>query len=197
MARKPVLLHGKYFPVTIKTKRFIKPYLESLYGNPVIFNSNNLFGNVISGLLERPHSSHENKQVIQFRVFDKLDELITIFFPKSWGKKYVNGFRPSGNSNYCLSDRAMLAFTKFYENQFEEDLYKFCELARIYKVETKSAIEDFCFRYHVNIGEECDDHITYDCLKQKEHRFRKLQKELKEKLPSELSLHFYTSKKVN
>lgn len=186
--RKPGLLYGKFFPVAIRTKAFIKPYLESLYGSPVIFNSNNLFGKVISGLLERPHKTFEKKETLEFRVFDKLDSELIIYLPKTWIEEYRHGF--------AISTEGMCTLTKFFECMFEEDLYKFCDMGRIYKVETKKSIEEFCHRHHINIGEEYDDHITYDCLKKKEQRFRKLQEELKQQSPQKLSLHFYTSKKI-
>ena len=172
-----------YFPLAIKTKRFLRPYLEALYGNPVCFSFNSTLGTILAGLLERPYKTHKRKDLIQFRVFDKFDKDLIIYLPKSWLKEYKVG--------HSLSDHSIVAFNKFFENMFEEDLYKFCELARSYKTETKLAIEDFCMRHHISIEED----ITYDCLKQKEFRFRKEQQKVKN-IPPHLSRQIFAMRKI-
>ena len=172
-----------YFPLTVKTKAYLKPYLEALYGNPICFSFKNSVGTVIAGLLERPYKTHKSKDVIQFRVWDKFDTNIIIYFPKSWLKKYQEG--------HSLSEDSMIAFNKHFENVFEEDLYKFCELGRIYKVETKKSIEDFCMRHHISIEED----VTYECLKKKESRTRQTQNILKNNPPL-LSLGKNAFKKI-
>ncbi|OPZ62078.1 MAG: hypothetical protein BWY84_01248 [Candidatus Aerophobetes bacterium ADurb.Bin490] len=149
-----------------------------------MFISGNLFGTLIAGLLERPHKTFEKKAVLEYRVFDKLETEMLIYLPKSWLKHYRHG--------HTITAEGMLALTKFFENQFEEDLYKFCEMARAYKVQTKKAIEDFCWRHHISIEED----ITYETLVKKEQRMRKLQQDLRNKNPQELSCHFYNAKKI-
>ncbi len=183
--QNPTLALENYFPLTIKTKAFLKPYLEALYGSPICFSFKHTLGTVIVGLLERPYKTHKRKEIIQFRVFDKFETDLTIYLPKAWLKGRLN------KPDYELSDDSIIAFNKFFENLFEEDLYKFCELARIYKVERKKAIEDFCMRHRIGI----EDHISYECLQKKEYRFHKEQEKLKNTFPL-LSSQKFAFKKI-
>jgi len=158
-----------YYPLIIPTKPYIKQYLQALYGNPVIFNSSNSLGIILVALLERPFKSHKRKDILSFRVFDKFDTPMHTYLPKSWLKNYKYG--------HTLSDQNIIALNKFFENQFEEDLYKACELARIYKVELKKAMEEFCWRHCIEI----EEHISFEALKKKEYRFRIEQEKQKQK----------------
>ena len=115
---------GKFFPLTIKTKALLNPYFESLFGNPVCFSSKNTLETIVAGLLERPLRIHKSKEDIQFR-FDKFDTDLVIYLPKTFLTKYEAG--------YALSTAGIINFNKHFENAFEEDLYKWCELARIYE----------------------------------------------------------------
>ena len=173
---KPGLTLENYFPMSIKTKRFLKPYLESFYGNPICFSFKHTLGTVIAGLLERPQRIHKTRDDIQFR-FDKFDTELIIYLPKTFLTKYEAG--------YALSVEGVITFNKHFENAFEEDLYKCCELARIYKIQRKKAIEEFCMRHHVSIEED----ITYECLQKKEYRFHTEQINLKNS-PAQSSSHF-------
>jgi hypothetical protein len=150
-----------FFALTLNTKPFLKKYLQSLYGSPIIFSSNNCLGVILIGLLERPYKPHKNTEAIQYRVFDKYDCPIEIFLPKTFLTKYRYG--------HTLSDQHVITLNKFFENMFEEDLGKEMVLAGVYKVKLKKAMEEFCFRHLISIEED----ITYDALKQKAYRYRK------------------------
>ena len=149
-----------HYSIVIPTKPYIKQYLQALYGSPVIFNSSNCFGIILASLLERPYKSHKRKNILSFRVFDKFDTELHVYLPKSWLKNYKYG--------HTLRDQNIIGLNKFFENQFEEDLYKACELARIYKVELKKAMEEFCWRHCIEI----EEHISFEALKKKEYRYR-------------------------
>ena len=150
-----------YFPLTLNTKPFLKKYLQSLYGNPVIFSSNNSLGVILIGLLERPYKPHKSPDIIQFRAFDKYDCHLQIFLPKTILTKHRYG--------YALSNQQIITLNKFFENLFEEDLCKEIVLASMYRVKLRKAMEHFCWRHQISIEED----ISYDCLKQKAYRYRK------------------------
>jgi hypothetical protein len=92
---------------------------------------------------------------LHYRVFDKFDTKLNIHFS-------------SYQKEICLNEHSIISFNKFFEERFEEDLCKHCELAMIYKVEIKKSLEEFCWRHHIEI----DRDITFDALKKKEYRHR-------------------------
>ncbi len=150
-----------FTPLNLPTKPYLKAYLHALYGSPVIFNADNYFGIVMMGLLERPVRHQESPKVLKFRVFDKFDSTITIYLPKWWLTKYQFG--------HSLSNNHIISINKLFEQRFEEDLFKHCNLASIYKIDIKKAIEQFCVQHLIVIEED----ISYDALKKKEYRYRK------------------------
>jgi hypothetical protein len=175
-----------HYPICLPTKAYLKPYLESLYGSPVIINPNNTFGVLLSSLLHRPRRLHERKDVIEYRVFDKFNTQLLVYLPKWWLTKYEFG--------HTLEEEQIISLNKFFEEQFEERLVEHCSLAIIYHVEIKKALEEFCWRHKIEI----EEHITYDALKKKEYRARK-EKEKTADLSTENSFKnsfFFSKKKV-
>lgn len=164
-----------YFPISLPTKPYLKPYLETLYGNPVIINTQNTFGVIVHSLLTRPRRLHEKKEIISYRVFDKFDTQMKVYLPKWWLEKYEVG--------HTLEEEQIISLNKFFEERFEEDLTTFCKLSIVYKVEIKKSLEDFCMRHRIEI----EEHITYDALKQKEYRARKASEKMFFNNPAELS----------
>jgi len=163
-----------FFSITIQTKPYLKKYLQSLYGEPLMFTTDNSFGIIVESLLTRPTEDHHSAVELKQR-FDKFTAPLEIFIPN----RYL--FKRKG---FAITDRHTISLNKFFEKQFSEQLLSWCEMGVIYEVEFKKNIEDFCWRHKINIGEEADDDITFDALKKKEWRFRKKKQEkLKESAP--------------
>jgi hypothetical protein len=156
-----------FFSVTIQTKPYLKKYLQSLYGDPLIFTTHNSFGIIAEALLTRPLEDHNSQEVLRQR-FDKYTTQLTFFVPKR------NLLKRKG---FTVTPPHILSLNKFFEKQFCEHLLHWCEMGVVYKVEYKKNIEDFCWRHKISIGEEADDDITFDALKKKEWRFRKKNEE--------------------
>jgi hypothetical protein len=165
-----------FFSITIQTKPYLKKYLQSLYGDPLIFSTENSFGIVVESLLSRPLEDHNNPEVLRQR-FDKYTTSLELFIP------IRNIFKRKG---FAITQRQILSLNKFFEKQFCEQLLSWCEMGVIYKVEYKKNIEDFCWRHKILI-DAVDEDISFDALKKKEWRARK-KKEEKEKECAPLSV---------
>jgi hypothetical protein len=162
-----------FFSITIQTKPYLKKYLESLYGAPLMFTTENSFGIIVDALLTRPAEDHHSATEIKQR-FDKYDTPLEFYMPVR------NLFKRKG---FAITERQTISLNKFFEKQFCEQLLTWCEMGVIYNVEFKKNIQEFCWRHKILIGEESDDDITFDSLKQKEYRSRK-KKEEKSKQPA-------------
>jgi len=59
------------------------------------------------------------------------------------------------------------------DKKFEEDLAMYTRVqVETNKLQRKQALELFCIERGINLGDDTDDDITYDCLKKMEYRFR-------------------------
>lgn len=155
-----------HFSLVIYTKPYLKKYLQSLYGNPIIFDKDNLFGLTVAAFLERPLDFHVTKEELRCRT-DKYTEKLEVFLPKTiLTKRRSMGFD--------LTDQHTITVNKFFETRFTEDLVRWCELGLVYKVEFKKNIEDFCHRHKI----ELEYDISYDAMKKKEYRLRERKKTL-------------------
>jgi hypothetical protein len=141
-----------YYGLSIATKPYIKGYLETLYGNPIIFSRDNYFGMIMAGLLCRPVRHQHAPKVLEWRVFDKFTDSVKVYLPKWWLTKYECG--------HTLTNNQIITLNKLFENRFEEDLYKHCDLAIIYNVQIKKTLEDFCWQHHISVEED----ISYEAL---------------------------------
>ncbi len=172
----------KHFELTIPTKPYLKKYLHSLYGDPLIFTIENHFGICIAAFLHRPLLFHHRKELLKMRT-DKFEATLTIRLPFTILTERRGG--------YDISDRYIITLNKLFENRFEEDLWRFCIAMNLRKIETKDAIELFCSIYNISIDED----ITFDALKKKEWRFRK-KMEISAPHVSRVFLEHYFSKKA-
>jgi hypothetical protein len=150
-----------YFNVTIRTKPYLKKYLQTLYGDPIIFTTRNLLGIIIAPLLKRPVKFQHSTEVLQKRAFKFADTLEI-----KCHKRFIR-HRKFG---IFINDRQAISVNLFFENQFREDLWKFCRLMSFLDVEITDAIEEFCTIHGIVIDED----ITMDAIVQKERRFRRL-----------------------
>lgn len=152
---------AKTFAVTIQTKPYLKKYLESLYGSPLVFTTKNHFGMIVASSLEKPIEFHHKKEVLKRRT-DKYDATLQIHCPKTFFKKRRFGLD--------TSEKQTITINKLVETQFEEELWKTAlYMQAMAGSEIKEALEYFCRNHNIIIDED----ITYEALKQKEFRFRK------------------------
>lgn len=145
-----------YYTLYLPTKPYLNQYLKSLYGSPVYFTVEDYFRKVVTALLERPTRTHGTFVQLKSRIFNEYTDTLELHLPKIEGKKQV------------LKPGSIICINNLFEERFREDLAKHCELATIYRIERKKAIEEFCFRHLINI----EEHISFDALKKKEERFR-------------------------
>lgn len=151
---------ANYFSVSIHTKPFLKKYLETLYGSPIIFQTDNYFGMSVAGLLDNPIEFHKTKAELRLRT-DRYTTRLDIHCPMTFLTKRRFGFH--------ISDQHTISLNKLFELRFEEDLYKFCLTYSIMGIDNKVAIDDFCRCY----GIEIEDDISFEAIKKKEYRYRK------------------------
>jgi hypothetical protein len=148
-----------FFSVTIATKPYLKKYLHALYGNPLIFSTTNYFGMSVAAFLERPIEIQHSKDVLRRRT-DKYEDKIEIKCPTS--------FLTKGRMGFDITDHHTITLNKLFEERFEEDLFRYCNMGIVYKVEVKKSIEQFCWKHRIEI----DGDITFDAIKKKEWRYR-------------------------
>jgi hypothetical protein len=148
-----------HFHFTILTKPYIAKYLQTLYGNPVIFDADNYFGTTLIGFLTKKiYKLRETK--IEHRKFDQFTTQLDIYLPSYWLRNYMY--------KTDLTRENIIYINKHFEQKFEEELTRHCYLLNLLEIEYRHALEDFCYRYNIEI----DVDITFDCIKQKEYRER-------------------------
>ncbi len=155
-------LNKSYFTISIFTKPYLKKYLETRYGSPITFTTDNYFGMSVVSLLERPLHIHKKKEFIRLRT-DRFEDKLIIHCPISFLSKYRYGVD--------ITDEKTISLNKLFEEKFEEELTFFCQILSICGVEIKDALEEFCKNFNIDIGTD----ISYDALKKKEYRFRQKQ----------------------
>lgn len=147
--------------ITIPCKRYIRKYIEAVYGDPVRITNHSLIGIYIYALIEKKFYDSRNNDFSNSESFtekhynDKLTMLVSnfVFF----------------NIGCDLSPQRALAVNRFFEEKFEDHLYMYCDAYVRNGEWRKTAIEDFAERYNIDL--EID--ITFDSLKQTEYRLRR------------------------
>ena len=99
-----------HFSLVIYTKPYLKKYLHSLYGNPLIFDKDNLFGVTVAAFLDKPLDFHVTKEELRCRT-DKYTEKMEVFLPKT----ILTKRRSLG---YDLTDQHTITLNKFFETRF-------------------------------------------------------------------------------
>jgi hypothetical protein len=165
----------KTFALTIPTKSYIRKYIHSRYGYPVVLNNKTLFGTVMISLLEKKAYSSGARDIHK-ATFSTYRDKVEMVIPQSYIIKNIHGLHIS-------IDKAIVV-NRYYENQFEEDLYHFCKYNLTkngkhpgYDVAICQFAERHCIEFDVD--------ITFEALKKMEYRFRKnLEKKDYEFVPS-------------
>ena len=154
-----------YYTIAVPTKPYLKKYLQSLYGKPMIFDRDNYFGTSLVGYLERKFFTRQS-ETISYRHFDEFTAALIISMPSWWIiRTHFATDIPTGNVIYI---------NKHFEERFEEDLVKFCLVLQLGGVEVKQALETFCAMHEI----ELDVDMTFEAIKQKHYRARKKFKNL-------------------
>ena len=151
-----------YFPVSFKTKPFLRKYLISVYGQRPFFSHDDYFGMAVAAALDNPKKLHADKKQKDFdQLFKRFTADITIFLPVYWFKKSMYGVE-IGQDKVCFINGLI-------EKRFEEELFM---MANFYKnvldVDMKDAINDFCNNHDI----ELDEDISFDGMKKKLYRNR-------------------------
>ena len=149
-----------HFPLTIPSKPYLIKYLQSLYGNPIIFSSNNYFGTSLIGYVTTRIYLQNQSHFIR-RQLDQLSEPLTFYLPRYWLFEYKYKTQ--------LPQCNIIYLNKHIEEKFEDELTLYCFTLYSIGIERKSAIEGFCDRHNISI----EDDISYEALKRKEYRCRK------------------------
>jgi hypothetical protein len=150
---------GKYYSLHIPTKTYLRKYITSIYGDPIVINTSHYFGLTIIAFLERKFFFRQ-KQTVVHQKFDVLNDQLTIKLPTWWMKQSHFGTD--------IPQQSIIYINKLFEERFEEDLSKFCAVYNAVGVEYKDAREEFCKLYNIELEED----ITGEALKKKEYRYR-------------------------
>jgi hypothetical protein len=150
---------ARYFSIEIPTKPYLKQYLESLYGDPITFSTDNYFGISLLGFLEKKFYRKQT-EAITHRQVDRFTSPLKVLLPKWWLTKSDFGTE--------IPEKNIILLNKLFEERFEEDLCKHCLLFAAVGVEIKIVIEEFCRIHNIEI----ETHITAEALKKKEYRYR-------------------------
>lgn len=126
-----------HFTLTIPTKPYLAKYLYTLYGEPIVFTTDNYFGTTLLGYLTtRIYMQSETH--FSYRKFDQFNTPLQIHLPYYWLRSY----------QYKTEIRKcnIIYLNKHFEEKFEEDLCRHCLLLNLLGMEIKGALEDFCKR---------------------------------------------------
>ncbi len=159
----------KHFSLSIPTKTYLKKYLHRRYGSPIQVSSQTLFGMVVISFLEKKVYSDQPIADRDFRYAsftDKLEVVLPAY------RFYHMGLH--------LSKEKAIVLNRYFEEQFEEDLYRHCltrvdsERAKLIRKGKGGCGYDKAINEFADIhGIELDVDITFECLKKSEYRHRK------------------------
>jgi hypothetical protein len=159
-----------WFTFNLPAKTYIKKYINTLYGDPIIVDLKTDIGFLIlctlTSRLDSKHSRGCNLDLSLKRYSDKIVFKIPFHY-FSIAKKEV-------------SPATFFLLNRFFENKFDHDLHRFVTANKVTKGDIKKNIELFLGRYNI----ESDIDISYDALKKSEYRYRK---SLSKKFSPELS----------
>ncbi len=147
-----------YYLYKIPTKKYMRCYLQKLYGSPLVFTSNNYFGTTLLGFLTMRCPQKITK--LQHQHVDQFDTPLEIYMPRYFltNKRFMTDL-PAEN---------IVALNKHFENRFVEDLARYTLTMQLLDVPIQESTEDFCTRH----GIEIEEHIGLEAIWKKEQRAR-------------------------
>lgn len=148
----------QFFTIHLPTKAYLKKYIQSVYGNPVILTSSNVFTDVFLAMMLVPLPVHRTRVQLDQQL-NRLTSFVDVKVPME--KFYRVPKQPGQHST--------LSINRYFENKFEEDLYSSVrQLQQLHNFEKQEALEIFAREHDI----ELDVDISFDGLKKKEYRFR-------------------------
>jgi hypothetical protein len=151
------------FAVNIPTKPYLRKYIHKRYGHPIPLNHRTLIGSVILSYLQKKVYSDRSSQEDLRNTFSQFTERIECVIPQNeviWGTGGLN-----------IEVAKVLVINRYFGNQFEEDLYHFCQrnITPGRYAGYDRALDLFAKRYDIEFEED----ITFEALKKMEYRYRK------------------------
>ncbi|RYD85577.1 MAG: hypothetical protein EOP84_02050 [Verrucomicrobiaceae bacterium] len=151
----------QFFNVDLPTKKYLKKYLYSCYGAPLVASYDTDLGDrLLSKLSSKlPCKLPDSDRRILIR---RLTASVQIKVPIDYIRRI----------NASPSDDTVILINRFFEQKFKEEMFHVVERASWLQISKKYSIQSFANNHGIEIGEEETDDITYEALKQMEHRFR-------------------------
>jgi len=172
-----------HFTISIRCKSYLKKYFTTLYGDPIELKQSQAFADTILTKLCNKSTyriGEKNANICHHAVKNYTGKLI-MKIPFNFFYRIDKS--PSIELQYNIN----LYLQKVFEEDFCEVVQRAHTWANITK---KIAIEKFADNHAIIIDEE----ITYEALKQIEHRYRKDPKK-RNKLVAKVSLHHSITEK--
>lgn len=174
----------KTFSLSIPTKTYLRKYLHKRFGYPIAVNSKTHFGMMVQLALEKKVYQDSPGRDFRYASFiDKVDLAISesLFFKLGYD---------------VPKDKAIL-INRYFEIQFEEDLYRHCQLrvdsdrAKLHRKGKGGCGYDKAINEFAELhGIELEVDISFECLKKSEYRHRKkIEKNFSAIVPSSKHLH--------
>jgi hypothetical protein len=151
-----------HYSVAIPTNPYLKAFITRFYGDPIRIDNKSLVGVFLIGVMSKEKFSTclpYNDRDVRYKFFtDKIQCIAPVASMAIYG--------------YYLSDHQVIQVNRYFEQLFEEQLFFYVQR----NVDTTKrysgyeiAIENFASFY----GIELNDHVSYDCLRKIEYRYRK------------------------
>jgi hypothetical protein len=149
------------YRIILQTKPHIKKYLQSVYGDPLVLNLQNDFGDVVISKLVTNLSCNLSNHDIDVRL-NRFTEDLPIFLPKHWLFKIPK-------EAYQINSNKTININRYFENLFEKSLHETVEDAlNFLGINRQTSIDVFATTHGIELGKD----VTFDALKQMEYRFR-------------------------
>jgi hypothetical protein len=154
------------YTVKVPTKTHLRKFIYAKHGYPLKLNYQTNYGTIILCMLNREDFSIK---MSQFKIDVRLahmNDSIELTSP-------INTMHYKG---YNMSSDAVIAVNRYFENEFAEELYRYCRdniKDRNWRPGIHQAIHSFAEIY----GIEVDIDISFEALKKCEWRYRKREEE--------------------
>lgn len=146
---------AKTYSVNIRTKRYLKKYLQYLFnGNFYLNRSDHHIKRFLFYLLERKQVPTYDLDNAKFACND----IITFKVGSDTLHRY----------GWDLPKKSVIEFNNYLEDHFREALHNYVCFRMAFNIKKKSAIEEFADVYNIT-----PDDVDYDSLRKMEDRFRK------------------------
>lgn len=158
------------YTVKVPTKTHLRKYIYAKHGYPLKLNYQTNYGTLILCMLNRADFSIKmSKFDIDVRL-SHMNNSIELTAPI--GTMHYKG--------YSMTSDAVIAVNRFFENEFAEELYRYCRdhiKDRSWRPGIADAIHSFAEIYGIDV----DTDISFDALKKCEWRYRKREEEKQKK----------------